>query len=178
MTEIASVSGQLTKKDLKRLTGITRTGGVGPTTVYYAGVTAPIISAGVSVFVSNQLGGADLFSDYWVTFLSSLLAAFAGISWYFIFMRWSYRHQLGRGAEAVSVTEVRVADDGLHVERKNVTTSIKWQAVEEVRLQKKSIVIIIDGADTVLIPNHWFGKDNERRDAFHKAMETYAQTES
>ena len=178
MADIASISGKLSRKDIKKLTGITRTGAVGPTTVYYAGVTAPIISAGVSTFVSRQLGQVEAISDYWMLMSSSLVAAFAGIAWYFIFMRWSYRQTLGRGDEAISLTEVSLTDEALHVRRNYVTTQIKWPAVQEVREHKSFLALIIEGSDTVLIPHHWFGKDKETRDAFYLALKARAQTES
>lgn len=178
MADIASISGKLTKKDLKNLTGVTRTGAVGPTTVYYAGVTAPIISAGVSAFVYDQLQQAQGISDYWLALISSLIAAFAGITWYFIFMRWSYRQQLGRGDEAVSMTEINLTDEALHVRRNHVETRIAWAAVQEVRPRRSFLALIIEGSDTVLIPNHWFGKDKETRASFHEAINARIKTES
>jgi len=39
MTQTMSISGTLSKKDIRRLTRASRSGTVGPTTVYYAGVT-------------------------------------------------------------------------------------------------------------------------------------------
>lgn len=178
MADIATVSGKLTKKDLKNLTGVTRTGAVGPTTVYYAGVTAPIISAGVSAFVRGQLEQVQAISDYWLLMISALIAAIAGITWYFIFMRWSYRQQLGRGDEAVSLTEISLTDEAIHVRRNHVVTRIAWPAVQEVRPRKNFVALIIEGSDTVLIPNHWFGKDKETQASFHTAIRSRIRTES
>ena len=49
MSESVKTSGLLTEKDVKRLARLTRGGTVGPTAVYYAGVTAPVISAGMAL---------------------------------------------------------------------------------------------------------------------------------
>ncbi|MFN3912910.1 hypothetical protein [Hyphomonas sp.] len=56
MSEFLSVSGRLKSRDLKRLIRMSRTGTVGPTTLYYAGLTAPIISASVALLARQ---GAD-----------------------------------------------------------------------------------------------------------------------
>ena len=88
-----------------------RSGTVGPTTVYYAGVTAPIISAGVGVFSRQMLQSANLFSGYWLWTISTFIAAFAGICWYLIFIRWSYRNTYGRGDEADTETNIRLSKD-------------------------------------------------------------------
>ena len=85
-----SISGALSKRDAKRLTNAIRSGTVGPTTLYYAGVTAPIIAAGMALISRSALDKIDV-SAYWVTMLSALAAAMTGIVWYLIFMRWSYR---------------------------------------------------------------------------------------
>ena len=76
MSDPLRISGLLREKDVKRLTRLTRGGSVGPTTVYYAGVTAPIISASMAVMVREAMRLAGL-SDYWQWFISALVAAFA-----------------------------------------------------------------------------------------------------
>lgn len=169
-SDALSVSGKLSRRDLKRLTGTTRSGTVGPTTVYYAGVTAPIISAGASVGSRGMLMSSGL-SGQWVFLLSAIIAAFAGISWYLIFMRWSYRQTHGRAGEGDAITSVDVTDDGLIVHRGHVTTKIGWPAIQEIRRGRKFIAILMDGSDTVLIPDHWFGKDKVKRDAFRHTIE-------
>ncbi|MGB3625119.1 MAG: hypothetical protein WA989_04805, partial [Henriciella sp.] len=42
-------SGRLRDKDIKRLVNKTRSSNIGPTALYYAGVTAPVISSGVAL---------------------------------------------------------------------------------------------------------------------------------
>jgi len=167
MTDIARVSGKLSKKDLKRLTGSTRTGTVGPTTVYYAGVTAPIISAGVAVFSRNLMHNAGYITPYWMLFISTLIAAFAGICWYLIFMRWSYRNTYGRSGETTSESLVEMTENALTLKRGNVTTDIAWPAVVEVQKRAKFLTLIIENGQTILIPDHWFGGDKAAKQTFH-----------
>lgn len=175
MTDIAAISGTLTRKDLKRLTGTTRSGTVGPTTVYYAGVTAPIISAGVAVFSRNLMQNAEFLTNYWVWFISTLIAAFSGICWYLIFIRWSYRNTHGRGGEATIKTRVSIEEAGLIVDRGHIKTSIGWPAIEEVRRKSHFTALLIKGGDTILIPDHWFGKDTSDRDAFYAALNAHTE---
>lgn len=169
-----SVSGKLSRKDLRRLTNATRSGTVGPTTVYYAGVTAPIISAAVSFMGRDRLAYVGL-SDYWIFLLSAIMAALAGISWYLIFMRWSYRQSHGRGDEGEAVTTVEVGDNALVVKRGAITTEIGWSAVQEVQRGFNYLTVFVDGRDTILIPDYWFGKDKVRRAAFKRDIEARAQ---
>ena len=50
------VSGQLRDKDTRRLVSETRSSSIGPTALYYAGVTAPVISAGMALVARNDGG--------------------------------------------------------------------------------------------------------------------------
>lgn len=174
MSESTVISGYLTKKDLKRLTGTTRSGTVGPTTVYYAGLTAPIISAGVTIVTRMQFTNAG-FSTYWIWLLSAFVAAFAGISWYLIFMRWSYRGSHGRSEELARETELEVTHEALIVRRKHVVSNIGWAAVSEIRRGRSFLALIIDGSPTLLIPDHWFGNDTAQRLAFQTLLEDRIQ---
>lgn len=176
MTEILRISGTLLKKDLKRLTGTTRTGTVGPTTIYYAGVTAPIISAGVSSFTRSALHQFHSLPEYWLLLISTLIAAFAGICWYLIFMRWSYRNTHGRGDEASSETQIELMPDALILRRSHVTYNIKWPAVLEIQKKSGFVAIIVQDGHTILIPDHWFGKDKDARDAFYTQLMSYTQS--
>ncbi|MEL6324677.1 MAG: YcxB family protein [Pseudomonadota bacterium] len=179
------IAGRYTKTDLKRLTSETRTGSVGPTTVYYAGATAPIISASVSLLARHVFQDAGL-TPYWVLLLSALIAATAGITWYLIFMRMSYRQTHGRGDEADAETELRFDQQAIWMSRGAVEMRIGWDAVAEVRAGRKFLALMIDGSDTLLIPDSWFGKDKSRRNALHdfvraraeqtKATERHGQT--
>ncbi|MCA8902448.1 MAG: YcxB family protein [Hyphomonas sp.] len=165
MTERLSVSGLLTEKDVKKLTRLARGGTVGPTAVYYAGVTAPIISASMSVMVRNTLEHVGA-SAYWQWLLASLVAAFSGIAWYLIFIRWSYRHGHGRGNETSEATRIDLEDEHLVVRRGGVEIRASWTAVSDVSASRSHVTIMIDGADPLIIPNTWFGNDKSARKAF------------
>lgn len=174
MADTLTASGTFTKKDLQRLTSTLRSGSVGPTTVYYAGVTAPIISAGIAIYARTAFINAGM-SPYWVQLLSALIAAFAGVSWYFIFMRWSYRQTHGRGDERDAETIVTARDDALIVERGHVRSEIGWEAIHEIRKGRNFVALIVDGSDALLIPDRWFGKDTDTREAFHAVLRAKAQ---
>lgn len=165
MTGPRKISGLLSQKDLKRLTRMTREGTVGPTAVYYAGVTAPIISASVSLMVKNASAMVGL-PPYWQWFLSALVAAFAGISWYLIFTRWSYRRSHGRGTEMTQETEITLADDVLNVRRGGIETRIDWASVKSVRTRRGYTSVRVDGADALIVPDEWFGGDRAVRKDF------------
>ncbi len=164
-----TVSGILSKKDIKRLTNLTRGGTVGPTVVYYAGVTAPVISAGMALMTKQAFELAGMV-PYWKWFASSMIAAFAGIAWYMIFTRWSYRHKHGRGTEVTEITDIAIDEKGLVVRRGAITTHVEWRAVKEVTEKRGFMAIKIDGSDALIIPDSWFGKDKSAREAFHDAM--------
>ncbi len=152
-----SISGALTKRDAKRLTNAIRGSTVGPTTLYYAGVTAPVIGAGMALVAQaafNQIG----FTPYWTTMTSAIIAAMAGIVWYLIFMRWSYRHRHGRAGEMDAVTEVELEDDSLVVRRGKVETRIDWDAIDEIKSTRSYTLVRFDGADPLMLPHDWFGE--------------------
>lgn len=151
------ISGALKKRDARRLTNAIRGSTVGPTTLYYAGVTAPIIGAGMALLSQSALEAIS-FSPYWTVMLSALLAAIAGIVWYLIFMRWSYRHQHGRGAEMEQVTEVELSEDDLIIRRGLVTTRIDWDAIDEIKSTRSYTIVQFDGADPLMLPHDWFGE--------------------
>ena len=165
MAEPLSVAGLLTEKDVRKLTRIARGGTVGPTAVYYAGVTAPIISASMSVLMRNamEMVGA---SPYWQWLIAALVAAFAGIAWYLIFIRWSYRHEHGRGTETTEETRITLADTALIVQRGDIETRVNWPAVTEVTSSRGHVTVRLAGAAPLIIPNAWFGKDKATRQAF------------
>ncbi len=169
MSDSAVISGHLAEKDLKRLARVTRGGTIGPTAVYYAGVTAPVISASMSVMVRNAAEMAGL-SDYWQWFLSALVAALAGITWYLIFIRWSYRHSYGRSGETTHETEISILDDVLRVRRGNIETRIGWESVSDVRQHRGHTTVLVRGGDALIIPAGWFGKDRPARRAFTEQL--------
>ncbi len=165
MSDAVSVSGLLSEKDVKSLTKLSRGGTVGPTAVYYAGVTAPVISASISVMVRNTLENIGA-SPYWQWFIAALVAAFAGISWYLIFIRWSYRHSHGRGNETTQETFVTLGPDQFIIKRGGVETRADWASVSDVSASRNCITVQLEGASPVLIPNSWFGKDKVARKDF------------
>lgn len=159
------IAGTLTDKDMKRLVNQTRSSNIGPTALYYAGVTAPVISAGMALMTRSMLDSASL-SSYWVWLISSLLAAMAGIVWYLIFVRWSYRHQAGRASESGAETVIDLAAGGLHIRRDAVETRIQWRALDTLKETRGWTLITFHGADPLLIPQTWFGKDRQAAKAF------------
>lgn len=165
-----TVSGEMQKKDAKRLTNTLRGSTVGPTTLYYAGVTAPVIGAGMALMVQAALEQVGM-RPYWVTMLSAILAAFAGITWYLIFMRWSYRHRHGRSGEMGGTSTITLAEKWIGVRRGKVETRIDWSAILEVRHLSRYTLIRFDGADPLLVPNKWFGKDKAALNAFRDRLE-------
>ena len=169
MIEKVITVGLLTEHDVKRLAHLTRGGVVGPTAVYYAGVSAPVITAGMALMTRQALKMVGM-TDYWQLLLSALIAAFAGIAWYLIFIRWSYRHKFGRGTEVSNETEVTASPKGLTVIRDDIATQIGWTAVSKVDVLRKYIVVTIVGADALIIPNRWFGKDTNARLNFLAAL--------
>lgn len=178
MTDRHSISGRLTDKDVKRLTKLTRGATVGPTVVYYAGVTAPIISAAMAMMVREAVRMLGL-SDYWQWFVSALIAAFAGITWYLIFIRWSYRHTHGRGTEVSLETCITLTDQVLILRRGEIETHIGWSAIESVESARGHTSVLVAGADALIIPHRWFEKDKAARSAFvdelkHKVNENGA----
>ena len=165
MTDALSISGKLTPNDAKRLTNAMRGSTVGPTTLYYAGVTAPIIGAGMALVAKSALEKTTL-SDYWVTMLSALIAAMAGIVWYLIFMRWSYRHRHGRAGEMQGTTSIALYDSCIAIRRGKVETRIDWDALREIQETRNFTLVRFDGADPLMVPHKWFDKDKSARRAF------------
>jgi hypothetical protein len=165
MSESLSVSGRLKSRDLKRLVRLSRSGTVGPTTLYYAGLTAPIISASVALLAKDVARSLD-WDALSQLMVSANLAAFAGIAWYVIFMRWSYRHRPGRGTESHLDTAVLATSDALVVCRGAVETRIAWNGVHKVLSSNGHLAVFADGADMLIIPDDWFGRDSARCAAF------------
>ncbi|MEQ8558427.1 MAG: YcxB family protein [Henriciella sp.] len=164
------VSGTLTDKDMKRLVNETRSSNIGPTALYYAGVTAPVISAGMALMARNTLDATPV-SDYWIWFLSSLLAAMAGIVWYLIFVRWSYRHQAGRAAETAAETDIDLSPKGVHITRGAVETCIAWSAIRTVTTRRAYTLVTFDGADPLIVPDKWFARDKASARAFKSRLQ-------
>ena len=170
MSAALSVSGQLSKADVKRATRASRDATLGPTAVYYAGVTAPVISASVSVLVRDTAENAG-FTPYWQWLSAALIAALAGISWYLIFMRLSSRRSPGRDGELSHETIIDLGENGLSVRRGGITTQIAWTSVVALERLRNVTVVRVAGADAVIVPEAWFAGDDAARQAFLGAIE-------
>ena len=159
------ISGVLDAKDRKRLVRVSRHGTVGPTAIYYAGVTAPIISASMSVMMRNAMEMAGL-GPYWQWFLSALVAALAGISWYLIFIRWSYRIPGSDAAAPEPETEVTLTDDQVRVRRNGTEIRIDWSGIDAVKSHRGFTSIKASSGDAFIIPDSWFNNDRQARKQF------------
>ena len=157
-------SGTVSQKQMKKLARRVRSGRVGPTSVYYAGVTAPAIAAGMASIVSASLERAGV-EPYWVLMCSSLVAAMSGISWYLIFMRWSYRHSYGRSSELGKQTDVEVDEAGVFWTRGSIRTRISWDGISDISGDRNFIRLQVRDGDDVLIPTNWFEQRKDRKSA-------------
>ena len=166
------VSGKLSEKEVKHVLNAKRGTTIGPTTIYYAGVTAPIISAGMAIFSKTALESAGLALP-WAYLASSIIAAFAGISWYLIFMRWASRERLGRDGETELATQVELTELGLIMRRGAVETHIAEGAVAGIEELKRHVHVTIIGGPDIILPHHWFAGEDARA-AFVEAVETLA----
>jgi len=170
------VSGELGEKQIKQLARRVRRGHVGPTSVYYAGVTAPAITAGMATIVGASLSRAGVAGE-WVVITSSLVAAMAGITWYLIFMRWSYRHSYGRSSELRKTTHIEADELGVYLTRGTIRTRISWDGIDSIATDMKfSRLHVLDG-DDVLIPSAWFKNGKERKAAIAHLRALKAQSE-
>jgi hypothetical protein len=128
-------------------------------------VTAPIISASMSVLMRNAMIMVGA-SPYWQWLVAALVAAFAGIAWYLIFIRWSYRHAHGRGTETRLETSISLEDEALVIRRGGIETRAKWSSVADVSASGGHVTVRLDGAAPLIVPNAWFGKNKAARQAF------------
>jgi len=117
------------------------------------------------MFARDALVALEL-STYWTLMVSSLMAAFAGIAWYLIFMRWSYRHTFGRGAELDQDTQIVLDDGAITLSRGQIEIRIGWPALHQVHEGRGYIAVYADGTDPIIIPHRWFGGDRDRRARF------------
>lgn len=168
------VSGTLCEADVQRLTKTARdaSGVFGPTTLYYAGVTAPAISAAMGFLTRVVLSDSQMFSAYWTNLLSAFVAALAGIAWYTIFVRWSKRSRPGRASDLDTVVSIAAEPDHLVIRRNHVETKVQWQAVREVKPVKAATVVFLDGASPFIMPDTWFDGTDVSKTSF---METLRQ---
>jgi len=166
MTDIAptySACGQLREKDIKRATKHLRRSEIGLTTFYYAGATAPIISSAMGFLARTTFTNAN-FTPYWTQLLGAIIAAMAGITWFLIFLRWTYSPGQGRGTELRDQSVVELTDENIVLKRGHVTTLIDWAAVVSVKSGKGFTTIEIDGADAIIVPSKWFDDEDACRE--------------
>ena len=161
------LSGQISEKELRSVARKVRKGRVGPTSVYYAGVTAPAISAGMATLVAASLERAG-WNPQALLMTSSIIAAMAGISWYLIFMRWSYRQDFGRGNELKATTEIHADELGVYWTRGALQTRIYWSGVEDIEYHARFIRIRVTDGDDVFLPKSWFGKTREKKAVYKR----------
>lgn len=160
-----SASGTLSQKDVKRLTNAMRGSTVGPTTLYYAGVTAPVIGAGMALLTAAAFELTAM-STYWQVMMSAIVAAMAGIVWYLIFMRWAYRHKHGRAGETEQGSQITLGDDCISIRRDLVETRIDWAALREIQSRRGFVLVRFDGAEPLIVPDAWFGQDKAACQSF------------
>lgn len=163
--EPLSIQGAMKRKELKKITRSMRSSILGPTAVYYAGVTAPAIAAGMATVAAAAFERAG-WSEYWIFLISGIIASMAGISWYLIFMRLSYRHASGRSAETDEETEFQVDEVGLFWRRGAASTRVSWEGVIEILQKRNFIHVRIQDTGDFALPKSWF----ESR----KAMKAFA----
>ena len=171
MSDYASAltaKGTLREKDVKRGTRHLLSGQIGPLTLYYAGATAPIISSAMGVVAKSAFKNAQ-FTEYWTMLLGAIVAALAGITWFLIFLRWSYQPGHGRGTELTHETNVEVTDEALIVIRGPIRKEIGWGAVKGVKVTEGFTTVDVEGSEAVIIPSKWF-VDKQARLAFQHAV--------
>ena len=167
-----TLTGRVRPAELRRALAGRRKGFVGPTTIYYAGVTAPVISAAMALVTRTALehAGANL---YWTLMISALTACFAGIGWYVIFMRWSAGNSFGRESETEFESTIRLTGDALVVIRGEVETRIGARAIRGLAETPRHVHVQLEGASDVVIPARWF-PDAAARAAFVSALKDMA----
>ncbi len=150
-----AVSGTITPKHVKEFVKARRKGVFSSMTVYYAGVTAPAISAGAYALAQYALMQIQMTPQY-VMLGATLMAAASGISWYLIFQRLTARGKSTRDTESTHQQRVTINARGVEVSNGGVTTYIKWSAVTDICCTSKYLVIVADGAQDVFMPLDWF----------------------
>lgn len=149
------VAGELSAKHIQRFAKARRKSSFGPTTVYYAGLSAPAITAGVAALASFFTQDYQI-AGHWRTLIITLFAAVAGLTWYILFMRLAQRNKFGRNDETVSRSRVVISETGVEVSRGDVLTTIKWPAVVDVKTTRHYIALIVENANDILLPVDWF----------------------
>ena len=90
----------------------------------------------MATIVGASLSRAGVAGE-WVVITSSLVAAMAGITWYLIFMRWSYRHSYGRSSELRKTTHIEADELGVYLTRGTIRTRISWDGIDSIATDMK-----------------------------------------
>ncbi len=163
--EYVEISGRLEASDLKRLAQVSRSGSIGPTTVYYAGLTAPVIVSSMALLTAialSEIGIGGLGQQV----LAGFIAAMTGICWYIIFIRWASHREYGRAAEEQGDVSLRANDQGLELRRGHTLVQVGWAGVREIKEARNYVLLRAEGAGGVMVPGKWFHGDKGARQAF------------
>ncbi|WP_018997404.1 YcxB family protein [Hirschia maritima] len=162
-----SVSGYLSAKRLKKFINSRRHGGFGPTTIYYAGLVAPVISASAMNMFETFFNQQNL-PPQTAYILSLICAAIAGLFWFLTFSRLAQRDKAERKSETTEQTHYRIDNSGIFVQRASVETKIGWPSIVDIRTTKHYIAFIVKGANDFFIPVDWFESHQNMLDAANK----------
>ncbi len=162
-----SRAGHISPKQLKRFIKARRTSGFGPTTLYYAGVVAPVISAATLQLFENFFSQYNV-TPYWVYLLSTIFAASAGLSWFLIFTRLATRDRDGRDDETTQSFDFNIDRSRILIKRKHITTQLDWSAIVDIRTTKHYIAFIVEGANDFFMPVDWFDSHEQMMEAARK----------
>ncbi len=165
--DTVEVSGAIDVKQLRRFARKRRSRALGPTVIFYAGVTTPAISAGVAGLTHWGIADVGL-SDFWSWYVTALLSAVSGIVWYMIFMRLGSRAAFGRGCETGAKTHVVIDEKGVQINRGHVQTWIDWTGVNDVTISSNYVALIVEDANDILLPVEWFDGRDAMKDAARK----------
>jgi len=166
--ERLSVKGTISPDQLKRFIKTRRKSGLGPTTVYYAGVVAPAISAGAYALFDGTFSQLNI-APLTLQLLVALCSATAGLTWFLIFTRLAERKSSSRAMELVEENEIEISQKGLIVQKSDIKIDIAWSAVMDIRTTKHYIAFIVEGTQDVFIPIDWYESREHMADFAEKA---------
>ena len=166
MTKPLILTGKLSEKDQRKLLKAVQGDSIGPTTLYYAGVTAPVIGAGMAVLGRTTLVDAGLSQEYWLALFSAIFAAVAGVVWYLIFVRWSIREIDRLGTHENYTKEIILEESHLTLKRQKVETRIELTDIRDISDKNEAIMIRFESAAPIYIPSSWFQDDGALRETF------------
>lgn len=159
-----SVSGQFSQRQLHDMSRHFQNRTIGLTTLYYAGVCAPVVTAGIHVYITHILQPAG-FSGLTIALIASVFAALSGLVWFFIFTRWIGQADTGRSGDKVD-TEIILGDTGIILKKQHVETHINWLGLNGVSRLKDATVLKFTTHAPLCISDAWFNEDLKARAAF------------